>query len=120
MTKTRSPGTGVLPSEYTDLETYTKTINGRLSLVFSKDENEYIEISRCFFNGIRREMTVEFEALRSVILSVISDFSEESISGSEGKNALSEKLLNEMNAKLESLKEFPGIEGVYFTSFVVQ
>jgi hypothetical protein len=25
-----------------------------------------------------------------------------------------------MNAKLESLKEFPGIEGVYFTSFVVQ
>ena len=59
-------------------------------------------------------------ALRSVILSVISDFSEESISGSEGKNALSEKLLKEMNAKLESLKEFPGIEGVYFTSFVVQ
>ena len=35
-------------------------------------------------------------------------------------NALSEKLLKEMNAKLESLKEFPGIEGVYFTSFVVQ
>ncbi len=59
-------------------------------------------------------------ALRSVILSVISDFSEESISGSEGKNALSEKLLKEMNSKLESLKEFPGIEGVYFTSFVVQ
>ena len=59
-------------------------------------------------------------ALRSVILSVISDFSEESISGSEGKNALSDKLLKEMNAKLESLKEFPGIEGVYFTSFVVQ
>ena len=59
-------------------------------------------------------------ALRSVILSVISDFSEESISGSEGKNALSQKLLKEMNAKLETLKEFPGIEGVYFTSFVVQ
>ena len=59
-------------------------------------------------------------ALRSVILSVISDFSEEEISGSDGKNSLSEKLLKEMNAKLESLKEFPGIEGVYFTSFVVQ
>ena len=51
---------------------------------------------------------------------VVDDFSEDSISGSEGKNALSEKLLREMNAKLESLKEFPGIEGVYFTSFVVQ
>ena len=56
-------------------------------------------------------------ALRSVILSVISDFSEEGISGSEGKDALSEKLLKEMNAKLESLKEFPGIEGVYFYKF---
>ncbi len=59
-------------------------------------------------------------ALRSVILSVISDFSEQDISGSEGKNVLSEKLLKEMNAKLDSLKEFPGIEGVYFTSFVIQ
>ena len=52
--------------------------------------------------------------------SLYNDFSEEEISGSEGKNALSEKLLKEMNAKLESLKEFPGIEGVYFTSFVEQ
>ena len=67
MTKIRSPGTGVLPSEYTDLETNTKTINGRLSLVLSKDENEYIEISRCFFNGVRREMSIEFESLRSII-----------------------------------------------------
>ena len=59
-------------------------------------------------------------ALRSVILSVVSDFSEEDISGSEGKKSLSEMLLKNMNSKLESLKEFPGIEGVYFTSFVIQ
>ena len=70
---------------------------------------------KSYWNGWQHQL-----ALRSVILSVISDFSEEEISGSEGKNALSEKLLKEMNAKLESLKEFPGIEGVYFTSFVVQ
>ena len=59
-------------------------------------------------------------ALRSVILTIISDFTEEDINGSNGKNKLSEELLKGMNAKLDQLKEFPGIEGVYFTSFVVQ
>ena len=59
-------------------------------------------------------------ALRSVILSVISDFTEDDISGSDGKTKLSDRLLKEMNLKLETLKEFPGIEGVYFTSFVIQ
>ena len=59
-------------------------------------------------------------ALRSVILTIISDFTEEDINGSNGKNKLSEALLKGMNAKLDQLKEFPGIEGVYFTSFVVQ
>ena len=59
-------------------------------------------------------------ALRSVILSIISDFTEEDINGSNGKNKLSEQLLKGMNSKLDQLKEFPGIEGVYFTSFVVQ
>ena len=59
-------------------------------------------------------------ALRSVILSIISDFTEEDINGSDGKNKLSNQLLKGMNSKLDELKEFPGIEGVYFTSFVVQ
>ncbi len=59
-------------------------------------------------------------ALRSVILSVISDFGENDISGSDGKDKLSKQLLESMNNKLNELKEFPGIEGVYFTSFVIQ
>merc|ERR1711872_885548 len=67
MTKIRSPGTGILPSKYTELETNTKTISGKLSLVLSKVKNGNIEISRCFFNGVRREMAIEFEALRLVM-----------------------------------------------------
>ena len=59
-------------------------------------------------------------ALRSVILTVISDFTEEDIAGSTGKDKLAESLLASMNKKLDQLKEFPGIESVYFTSFVVQ
>ena len=59
-------------------------------------------------------------AMRSEILSIMSDFTEETISGSKGKKALSNDLLKGLNLKLEALKEFPGIESVYFTSFILQ
>ena len=59
-------------------------------------------------------------ALRSEILSTISDFTEEDISGSEGKKKLSQRLIVVLNKKLESLDEFPGIEDVYFTAFILQ
>jgi flagellar FliL protein len=59
-------------------------------------------------------------ALRSEILSTISDFTEEDISGSEGKKKLSERLIVVLNKKLEFLDEFPGIEDVYFTAFILQ
>ena len=59
-------------------------------------------------------------ALRSEILSTISDFTEEDISGSDGKKKLSERLMIVLNKKLESLDEFPGIEDVYFTAFILQ
>jgi len=59
-------------------------------------------------------------ALRSEILSTVSDFTEEDISGSDGKKKLSDRLLVVLNTKLETLKEFPGIEDVYFTAFILQ
>ena len=59
-------------------------------------------------------------ALRSEILATISDFTEEDISWSEGKKKLSDKFMIVLNDKLKSLKEFPGIEDVYFTAFILQ
>ena len=59
-------------------------------------------------------------ALRSEILSTISDFTEEDISGSDGKKKLSDRLIVVLNKKLESLDEFPGIEDVYFAAFILQ
>ena len=59
-------------------------------------------------------------SLRSEILTTISDFTEEDIAGSDGKKKLSTKLLEVLNKKLNSLKEFPGIEDVYFTAFILQ
>jgi len=59
-------------------------------------------------------------SLRSEILSTISDFTEEDIAGSDGKKKLSVKLIEVLNKKLDDLKEFPGIEDVYFTAFILQ
>ena len=38
----------------------------------------------------------------------------------DGRQALLDQLRDVMNAKLEELEGFGGVEGVHFTSFVVQ
>ena len=59
-------------------------------------------------------------ALRSVILGVISNFSEEDIKGSSGREMLAVSIRDAINGKLETLENFGGIEEVHFTSFVLQ
>ena len=58
-------------------------------------------------------------ALRSVILSIISDFTEEDINGSDGKNKLLENIKNEFNAYLDSKKLDPIIFGVHYKKFAI-
>lgn len=59
-------------------------------------------------------------ALRSVILGVISDFSEDDVKGATGRDKLAVALRDAINMKLEALENFGGIEEVHFTSFVLQ
>lgn len=59
-------------------------------------------------------------ALRSVILGVISNFSEEDVKGSAGREMLAVSIRDAINGKLEALENFGGIEEVHFTSFVLQ
>ena len=59
-------------------------------------------------------------ALRSVILGVISDFSEDDVKGATGREKLAAALRDGINTKLEALENFGGIEEVHFTSFVLQ
>ena len=59
-------------------------------------------------------------ALRSVILGVISDFSEDDVKGATGREKLAAALRDGVNGKLEALENFGGIEEVHFTSFVLQ
>jgi flagellar FliL protein len=59
-------------------------------------------------------------ALRSVILGVISDFTEDNVKGAVGREGLATALRDSINAKLEALEGFGGVEEVHFTSFVLQ
>ena len=59
-------------------------------------------------------------ALRSEILGVASEFSEEDIQGRAGRDMLAASMADAINAKLETLEGFGGIENVHFTSFVLQ
>ena len=59
-------------------------------------------------------------ALRSEILNVMSEFTEEDIQGKVGREALGRALAAGINEKLVLLEDFGGIEEVHFTSFVLQ
>ena len=48
-------------------EIYSREIIARLSLIIRKAENGDIEVVYSFLNGIRRRMSVDFEATTSVI-----------------------------------------------------
>ena len=57
-------------------------------------------------------------ALRRVILDTIAETPEARTK--IGKENLAQKLLSEINTKLESLSEDPAIEGVHFTAFAIR
>ncbi len=59
-------------------------------------------------------------ALRSEILTIMSEFSSEDIAGKDGKYNLADALKNGINEVLVKVEGFGGIENVHFTSFVVQ
>ena len=59
-------------------------------------------------------------ALRSEILTIMSEFSSEDIAGKDGKYNLAEALKEGINEVLIKVEGFGGIENVHFTSFVVQ
>ena len=59
-------------------------------------------------------------ALRSEILNIMSEFSEDDIQGKVGRLALAKALADGINSRLVELEDFGGIEEVHFTSFVLQ
>ena len=59
-------------------------------------------------------------ALRSEILTIMSEFSTDDIAGRVGKQKLANALKDGINNVLEKAEGFGGVEHVHFTSFVLQ
>ena len=59
-------------------------------------------------------------ALRSEVLGVVSEFTVEEVEGKLGRDDLADGIKNAINLRLEELEGFGGVEGVYFTAFVLQ
>jgi flagellar protein FliL len=59
-------------------------------------------------------------ALRSEVLGVMGTYSVDDIEGKIGRDKLADSIKDAINVKLEDLEGFGGVEGVHFTSFVLQ
>jgi flagellar protein FliL len=59
-------------------------------------------------------------ALRSEVLGVMGTYSVDDIDGKVGRDKLADSIKDAINLKLEDLEGFGGVEGVHFTSFVLQ
>ena len=59
-------------------------------------------------------------ALRSEVLGVIGTYSVDDIDGKIGRDDLANSIKDAINVKLLDLEGFGGVEGVHFTSFVLQ
>ena len=59
-------------------------------------------------------------AMRSEVLGVIGTYSVDDIDGKVGRDKLANSIKDAINVKLKELEGFGGVEGVHFTSFVLQ
>lgn len=79
-----------------------------------------IGVSTQYDETVVRNVETHQLALRSEVLGVISEFTEQEVEGKAGRDAMAIRMRDAMNAKLEQLEGFGGIEGVHFTTFILQ
>jgi flagellar protein FliL len=89
-----------------------------------KDSTQFVQLSvslgTFYDETFVEKLKVHEMALRSAALLVIADQPYERVSSIDGKQALAAQLKVVLNKTLKERGEFPGIDTVYFTSFVVQ
>ncbi|AGI68505.1 FliL-like flagellar basal body-associated protein [Octadecabacter antarcticus 307] len=89
-----------------------------------KDSRRFLQIgvgiSTQYDEVILQNVEANLLAIKAAILATLSDYGEADVVGREARNALSEDLKATINAELEALEGFGGVEGVLLTSFVMQ
>lgn len=79
-----------------------------------------IGLSTQYDERVIENMQTHKLAIQSDILAVISGFTEDDVQGLEGRERLANAIKDAVNARLERLEGFGGVESVYFPSFVMQ
>ena len=79
-----------------------------------------IGVSTKYDEAILTNVETHLTALKAEILAALSDYTEEMVEGREARKLLAGDLKDVINAKLEDLEGFGGIEEVHLTSYVMQ
>jgi len=79
-----------------------------------------ITISTQYDAKVMAHVETHKAAIRSDMLAVVGSLTEDQIAGREGREALATALRDVINERLVALEGFGGVEGVFFTSFVLQ
>lgn len=89
-----------------------------------KDSRRFLQIgigvSTRYDEEILKNVEANLPAIRAAILATLSDYGEEDVVGREARQILSDDLKETINAELEMLEGFGGVEEVLLTSFVMQ
>jgi flagellar FliL protein len=89
-----------------------------------KDSRRFLQIgigvSTQYDQTILTNVETHLPAITAALLAALSDYSEEDVVGREARIALAEDLKDTINAELERLEGFGGVEGVHLTSYVMQ
>ena len=89
-----------------------------------RDSKKFLQITVGVSTHYDEEVMVNVEshqlALRGIILGVMSEYSEQDVAGREGKQSLADAIRDALNIFLEDKEGFGGVEGIHFTSFVLQ
>ena len=89
-----------------------------------RDSKQFLQVTVGVSTQYDEEVMVNVEshqlALRGIVLGVMSEYSQEDVAGREGKQALADSIKDALNIFLEDKEGFGGVEGIHFTSFVLQ
>ncbi len=89
-----------------------------------RDSKKFLQITVGVSTQYDEEVMINVEshqlALRGIILGVMSEYSEQDVAGRDGKQGLADAIKDALNIFLEDKEGFGGVEGIHFTSFVLQ
>ena len=101
-------------SYYTFPDNFTTNLKGSKAFLQIS-----VGVSTQYDETVMENVELHQLALRSEILGAVSEFAVEEIEGKDGRDNLSDRIKDAINVKLEELEGFGGVEGVFFTSFVL-